>query len=92
MFGYNIFTWEYSFVTEVSLVKKLLIKSSLDQKPIEIIYFSKNGEITHRLITVRSVNDERILALCHVKKQYRTFLIEQILAAHLPKKSYSTSA
>lgn len=73
-------------------MKSLLVKSAIEQKPIEIIYESKTGTITQRCITIKKLNQKKLLAYCHTKKQYRSFNIEQILAAQPIKKIYTTPA
>lgn len=73
-------------------MRALLIKSAVEQRPIEIIYQSKNGTITQRRITIKKINQQKILAYCHTKKQFRSFIIEQILAAQPLKITYTTSA
>lgn len=61
-------------------MKAWLMKSIKEQKPLEIIYLSKKGEITKRVIVVKKINERLILAYCYKQKQYRYFLTEQILA------------
>ncbi|GAA0480657.1 hypothetical protein GCM10008986_01540 [Salinibacillus aidingensis] len=52
---------------------------------VEIIYQSQSGEITKRTIKIYGSNKEKIFGYCFMRKDYRSFYKEQILAM-IPKK------
>ncbi|TCT25506.1 hypothetical protein EDD68_10359 [Melghiribacillus thermohalophilus] len=47
----------------------------------DIMYMSKNGEITKRRIKIYGENRERIFAYCYLRKGFRSFNKDQILAS-----------
>lgn len=61
-------------------MKKLLMKCRLDNQPVEIVYLDKNGQLSQRIIFVKRVGEERIIAFCTLRKQQRIFYLENILA------------
>ncbi|WP_026690128.1 hypothetical protein [Alteribacter aurantiacus] len=63
----------------------LFKRSIAEQTPIEIIYMSKTGIVTKRVVSVRQINDEAIIGFCHMRKALRTFKRMNILSA-LPVK------
>lgn len=73
-------------------MKKLLIDSALNNRPIEIIYLAKDGKVTKRMISVRKMNQNKILAFCHTKRQFRTFFIKNILAAQYVRNRFNSLA
>ncbi|CAG9620486.1 hypothetical protein [Sutcliffiella rhizosphaerae] len=62
------------------------------QKPVEMIYLSKNGNITQRTILVLKVTEKNVTAYCYLRKKNRYFLIENILSFHPVKQKYKTNA
>jgi predicted DNA-binding transcriptional regulator YafY len=48
---------------------------------VEIIYEGKDGQITQRVIRVRSIQDEKVVAYDIQKRAPRLFEISRILAA-----------
>jgi len=67
----------------------ILNRSLSTQTPIEIIYISKNGILTQRLIKVISINENNIRALCLLRNSQRTFRIDHILSAAIPRQKQS---
>ena len=92
MFGYDVNKNICSILKEENKLQRLLIKCAVDKKPVEIIYQSKKGTISQRTILIKKVNHQQILAYCYQKRQIRSFIIEQILAAQPVKKRFTTSA
>jgi len=63
-----------------------ILKHSLTtQTSIEIIYLSKSGILTQRRIKVISIYENTIKAVCLLRKSRRTFRIDHILSASIPK-------
>ncbi|MGQ4666541.1 hypothetical protein ACUIJN_11990 [Metabacillus halosaccharovorans] len=59
-----------------------LLRSSKDEKmPIEIMYISEKGEISHRTIVVKEILDSHIKAFCLSKQKPRIFNKSNILSA-----------
>ncbi|WP_299090313.1 hypothetical protein [uncultured Metabacillus sp.] len=56
-----------------------------EKSPIELIYISNNGEITHRTIIVKEIQDKYIKAFCLMKQQPRLFNRSNILSAAKPR-------
>jgi predicted DNA-binding transcriptional regulator YafY len=66
---------------------KQYLKLSLEnQVPIDIIYFSKCGEFSHRKVLVKKINAEKVVAYCYLRKQIRTFSLEHVLSAGWSKR------
>ncbi|WAA13093.1 hypothetical protein [Fervidibacillus halotolerans] len=65
------------------------MKSLVHHIPLQIIYVSKKGEFTKRIIYVKKVKETYIFAYCLTKRHYRKFSTEQILAA-IPYKKKKT--
>lgn len=58
-----------------------LLRCIQERAAIEIIYVSKKGVITHRLVTPYSFDGKLVTGFCTVRKQIRTFEIKNILSA-----------
>ncbi|MCU9612410.1 hypothetical protein OEV98_02390 [Caldibacillus lycopersici] len=71
---------------------KLLLKSAQQQIPLEMIYESKHGNISKRVIYVKKISSTHMYAYCLTKKQYRSFLIDQILAIQPTNKQRKPTA
>ncbi|UCZ51910.1 WYL domain-containing protein [Bacillus shivajii] len=65
---------------------RLLLRSCIDKKTIEIIYMSNKGLMTKRTISVKQVNEHTVYGYCHLRKGIRSFKKENILAV-MPKRS-----
>ncbi|WP_051353175.1 hypothetical protein [Thalassobacillus devorans] len=59
----------------------ILSRARENGKIIELIYFSKENDFTHRFVKVLSVNEEEILAFCYTRRQVRRFKKANILSA-----------
>lgn len=69
----------------------LIKKSFANKTPVRIIYISDKGDITQRLITVKSLSGLKIKAFCHLRNTNRTFKIDNILAADpVKRKDYAS--
>ncbi|KIL72503.1 hypothetical protein [Bacillus badius] len=64
----------------------LLLTSKEEKLPIELMYLSDQGEISHRLVIITQIQKDYIKAYCFYKKQPRTFKRANILAASKPRK------
>lgn len=63
-----------------------LLKTSIEEKiPIEIMYISNKGNISHRTIIVKEIQSEYIKAYCLSKQQPRLFNLSNILSAAKPQ-------
>ncbi|MDQ0168228.1 hypothetical protein [Bacillus horti] len=61
-------------------MEKLLYKYYLANVPVQMIYMDKRGQITHRTIFIKNIQEQKILAYCMWRKQQRSFDIEGILS------------
>lgn len=66
----------------------LLERSLQEQRPLEVIYMSKDGKFSKRTIIVRSMHDSYVRAFCLHKRQIRSFRKESILSMQCLKKPY----
>jgi predicted DNA-binding transcriptional regulator YafY len=78
MFVYTVITPPERMIR----VNKLFIRSLTEQSPIEIIYLAQHNQSTKRKIIVKKINLDSIVAYCYLRKQFRTFRIEHILAVY----------
>ncbi|TMU88037.1 hypothetical protein FGG79_07990 [Bacillus sp. BHET2] len=60
-----------------------LLRSLMDQRPIEIIYMTSKMKCTKRRILVKKVEKEYIMAYCFLREDIRRFNIQDILASSL---------
>lgn len=69
-------------------MNQLLQTSKEDKVPIELMYQSTKGEITHRTVLVKDIQENVIHAYCLLKQQPRIFKRSNILsvAHHRAKK------
>ncbi len=56
---------------------------------VTIIYLDKKGQITKRLIRVRSIENGKVMAFDEEKKQPRLFELDRILAMQPVKRNAS---
>ncbi len=49
-------------------------------KMMEMIYLNKNGEISQRVIKVYGETDTKVYGFCYLRKGFRSFQKDQILA------------
>lgn len=64
----------------------ILLRAAADKKPIEMIYMSKDNQISQREIRVIAVNESKVKAYCYLKKQYRIFSLDNILSVAPARK------
>jgi predicted DNA-binding transcriptional regulator YafY len=64
----------------------ILKRANHEQSTIEIIYMSKGGIVSGRLIKVLEIKGNTVIAYCYLRKKRRTFLIENILSADVPRR------
>lgn len=65
-----------------------LLKTSKEENmPIEIMYISGKGDISHRTIIVKEILTDHIKAFCLSKQQPRIFNKSNILSAAKPRIS-----
>lgn len=67
-------------------MKKRLMRSIQSKEKIEMIYLSKDNEVSQRMIRVLKINDEMIMAYCYTRRTIRTFKLENILSVGSVKK------
>ncbi|WP_191561665.1 hypothetical protein [Metabacillus idriensis] len=67
-------------------MKGLLERSKEQQTPVEIIYLSDKGAITHRTVIVNKVKENHIKAFCFSKQQVRIFKLDNILSVSKTKR------
>jgi len=71
-----------SFGLMMNIILKTLQIAHRDGVPVRIIYEGKSS-ITQRVIVVKSIGDDGIVAYCRLRRRISTFKLEQILAAEL---------
>lgn len=67
-------------------MRGILQRALIQHTPIEIIYISQSGILTQRLIKVYEINEHTIKAYCLLRHKKRTFKIDSILSADVPRK------
>ncbi|WML43415.1 hypothetical protein [Neobacillus sp. PS3-40] len=58
----------------------LFQRSMEEHIPLEMIYLSENQQLSQRKLIVKEMNGDTIRAYCLLRKQIRTFRIENILS------------
>lgn len=66
----------------MDIVQKTLHIAYRDSLPVQIIYQGKEG-ISQRVIVIKSVTEEGIVAYCRLRRRISTFKSEHILAAEI---------
>ena len=51
-------------------------------QPVKIIY-QGSGDITQRVIEVKSIHEDHVVAYCRLRRRISTFKLDSILAAQL---------
>ncbi|QOR67806.1 hypothetical protein IM538_06635 [Cytobacillus suaedae] len=64
----------------------ILKRAFHEQSTIEIIYISKGGVVSGRLIKVMEIKENTLIAYCYLRNKRRTFLLENILSADVPRR------
>lgn len=84
---YRTLVWYIMIVTRSDEPMIGMLKRALnEQSTIEIIYMSKGGIVTGRLIKVLDLTEKSLTAYCYLRKKRRTFLLENILSADVPRR------
>ncbi|HWO75019.1 MAG TPA: hypothetical protein VNM69_03760 [Bacillus sp. (in: firmicutes)] len=58
-----------------------LLKWMIEGKAVEIIYESKQKQLTQRKIKILEIQESQVKAYCYFRDQIRTFQLDQILSA-----------
>ncbi|RWR06763.1 hypothetical protein D4N35_013960 [Siminovitchia fortis] len=61
-------------------MNSLLKRAAGSRQRLEMIYINKSGQLSQRIIKVIAVTDSAIKAYCYHKRQFRTFLLSNILS------------
>ncbi|MFC0271143.1 hypothetical protein ACFFIX_06715 [Metabacillus herbersteinensis] len=69
----------------------LLLTSKEEQMPIEIMYMSNKGEISHRKVIVKGIQEDTIRGYCLTRRQTRLFKRSNILSAARVRIGYKTA-
>ncbi|MGP4082078.1 WYL domain-containing protein [Pseudalkalibacillus sp. R45] len=64
-------------------MRRMLIRSFEQKKPVEIVYLSNDGTITQRMVWITSLTETTMTGYCSLRKQTRTFSIDRILSARM---------
>jgi predicted DNA-binding transcriptional regulator YafY len=67
-------------------MRGILLRSIESHTLIEIIYLSKDGSISQRIIRLKEINQDHIHAYCYLRKSYRNFTFSNILSLSPVKK------
>ncbi|RIW30188.1 hypothetical protein D3H55_17235 [Bacillus salacetis] len=62
-------------------MEKILKRAFADNTQVEIIYRTEENVFTQRSILIMKIEKDHIRAFCCMRKQFRTFRTENILAA-----------
>lgn len=62
-------------------MRNALEKSMNEQLLLEMIYVTKEGELSKRKVLILAVKEHTFTAYCHLRRAKRTFCIDQVLAA-----------
>ncbi|MDP4161771.1 MAG: hypothetical protein Q8906_08280 [Bacillota bacterium] len=63
----------------------LLQRSITDHLPVDIIYLSAAQKLSQRTLLIKEIDGSTVRAYCLLRKEMRTFRLENILSA-MPKK------
>ncbi|MGM8213373.1 WYL domain-containing protein [Virgibacillus sp. W0430] len=61
-------------------MKKIISRAIQSKEKIDIIYLSRDNQVSRRVIRVLAVNEQYIKAYCFLKKEVRTFRVDNILS------------
>ncbi|MEK3821346.1 hypothetical protein MKY20_19935 [Cytobacillus sp. FSL W8-0315] len=64
----------------------LLLRAASNGELLEMIYQDNKGNISQRRIKVLAVGEESFRAFCHIRKQQRTFKLENVLSVGPERK------
>jgi predicted DNA-binding transcriptional regulator YafY len=65
-----------------NLIEKTLSVAAVSAQPVKIIYQSDSG-ITQRIIEIKNINSDQVVAYCRLRRRISTFRLENILAAQI---------
>jgi predicted DNA-binding transcriptional regulator YafY len=66
----------------VYIVNLKLVESALvNKRPIEIVYQDEKGVLTQRIVRVRNIVADLVVAFCYCRRENRTFKLDGILSA-----------
>ncbi len=78
------------YVRELSKIKKLLKKSFNEKRKVKIRYYSPHSdESTNRIIDVRKIYSNCIIAYCHLREDERVFKTDRINSVAILDEKYS---
>ncbi|WML49540.1 hypothetical protein RCG23_06015 [Neobacillus sp. PS3-34] len=63
----------------------LILRSISENLPLEVIYISEKQELSHRKLIIKEINGSTVRAYCLLRRQIRTFRLENILSI-MPEK------
>lgn len=66
----------------IDMVMKTLQIALRDSRPVRIIYEGREG-MTQRVIVIKSIREDGVVAYCRLRRRISTFKPEYILAAEL---------
>ena len=64
------------------LIEKTLSIAVASAQPVKIIYQGQD-KITQRVIEVKSMHEDHVVAYCRLRRRISTFKLERVLAAQL---------
>jgi predicted DNA-binding transcriptional regulator YafY len=67
-------------------MRGILIRAIENHTLMEMIYLTKDGSISQRIIRVKEINQDKINAYCYLRKGFRNFTISNILSLFPVKK------
>ncbi len=67
-------------------MKTMLHLAMENKKKLEMIYQSKSGGLSQRVVRILQVKEEQVVAYCYSRRQVRTFRLDNILAVHPAEK------
>ncbi|MDQ0174231.1 hypothetical protein [Bacillus chungangensis] len=70
----------------------LLMRALESKEKLEMIYLSNSNEISQRQIRVIEVNKQSFKAYCFLRKQYRIFIISNVLSMQPLQNKHRGSA
>jgi predicted DNA-binding transcriptional regulator YafY len=73
-------------------MKDLLMRAVESGERLEMIYLSKNNDLTQRVIKVMKVKEGSFKAYCYMRRQFRTFKLSNILSIGPIRKHYKRGA
>lgn len=68
-------------------MEKMLQRAKVSGQPVMIMYLSKKGLVTKRLVSVEKMTNTVMYGFCYLRKGKRSFLLDNMLAV-LPASKY----